>query len=43
MPSDDVATAVTKLIFAVYDELTVKQHAGYTVGIAVGRVHCVPS
>jgi hypothetical protein len=34
---DDVASAVSKLMFAVYDELTVKQQAGYTVGIAVGR------
>jgi hypothetical protein len=33
----DVAIAVGKLMSAVYDELTVKQHAGYTVGIAVGR------
>jgi hypothetical protein len=33
-----VAMAVTKLIDAVTDELTVKQHAGYVVGLAVGRV-----
>jgi hypothetical protein len=33
-----VAAAVTKLIDAVTDELTVKQQAGYVVGLTVGRV-----
>lgn len=32
-----VAIAVTKLIDAVTDELTVKQQTGYVVGLAVGR------
>jgi hypothetical protein len=35
---DEVATAVAKLMNAVYDELTVKQQAGYVVGLAAGRV-----
>jgi hypothetical protein len=34
----DVAMAVSKLMDAVYDEFTVKQQAGYVVGLAVGRV-----
>lgn len=34
----EVATAVAKLMDAVYDELTVKQQAGYLVGLAAGRV-----
>lgn len=34
----DVATAVSKLMDAVYDEFTVKQQSGYVVGLAVGRV-----
>lgn len=33
----DVAIAVTKLVNAVTDELTVKQQAGYVVGLTVGR------
>lgn len=34
---DDVATAVSKLMDAVTDELTVKQQAAYVVGLSVGR------
>ena len=34
---DDVATAVNKLMDAVTEELTVKQHAAYVVGLSVGR------
>jgi hypothetical protein len=33
---DAVAMAVTKLMDAVTDELTVKQHSGYVLGLAVG-------
>jgi hypothetical protein len=33
----DVAIAVNKLMDAVTDELTVKQQAGYVVGLTVGR------
>jgi hypothetical protein len=33
----DVAIALSKLTNAVYDEFTVKQQAGYVVGLAAGR------
>ena len=33
----DVVIALSKLTNAVYDEFTVKQRAGYVVGLAVGR------
>jgi hypothetical protein len=35
---DAVANAIAKLMDAVYDELTIKQQAGYVVGLAAGRV-----
>src|SRR5262245_59494534 len=33
----DLAIALSNLVMAVADEFTVKQQAGYVVGIAVGR------
>jgi hypothetical protein len=33
----DIAIAISKLINAVTDELTVKQQSGYVVGLTVGR------
>jgi hypothetical protein len=34
---DDILIAVSKLMGAFYDELTVKQHSAYVVGLTVGR------